>query len=340
MDADIASLICSQFLSLGVPAVDFNWHGGEPTLCGVDVLRTAIQTQERLNCNGRIRISNKLQTNGVNVSDDWLQLLKQYPIDVGVSLDGPAEIHDLHRTMCDGRATFANTIHTIERLQTARVPFGVLMVVTEDLARNPDAAYEFISSRNLAVDLLPCYCCDARGHSVPPTVSPRTLASFLTRFFDRWVQDRCQPLTCRLLEDFVAGGLGLKPQCCSFRNRCEQFYSVDTEGRIYPCDLFLGEDGMMLGDLRKEPLSAILRSERADQVRRYMKSLVSHCQGCGWFDRCGGGCKSHREMASREFRGGYYFCATRIALFRHVDDFLRDHKLLRDEALLFLENVP
>lgn len=330
MSADLAADICKQFLDLPLTRVAFNWHGGEPTLADPDVVRAAIEVQQSHPRASEVEVSNKIQTNGMDLPRPWVELLRQYPIDVGLSIDGPAALHDVHRRGLDAKPTFDRVMNSVDVLRSEGIRFGVLMVVTEALAADPDLVYEFVSAKKLDFDLLPCFrrtATDARPD--PTTITPRSFARFLIRFFERWIQDPAPP-NCRMMVDLLAGAVGLPPQSCMFRDACSSFLSIDTQGRLFGCDLFLGEDRAFLGMLSADnSLTDILGSARASTVLSRSKELPAGCRTCKWLHRCSGGCKGQRTtLPERSPR--YHFCESRKAVFAHVDRFVAAHPELID----------
>jgi uncharacterized protein len=340
MSPETASLVCEQFQSLPVNRVDFNWHGGEPLLCDPAVLRGALRTQQRIAAGGGPSATNKVQTNGRHLSEEWLALLCEHPIDIGVSLDGPARYHDRHRRDVQSSAPSHDAVMaTTARLRSGGLPFGTLLVITEDMAGAAKEVFDFVITKGLAVDLLPCFCQDANGNVVSPSIRPNSLERFVTGFFDDWI--RCPaPPVCRMLEDMLGGLLGVQPSTCAFRRNCHEFYSVDTEGRLYPCDLFLGQPGMCLGDLRSEPLAHILHSYRAAAIRERIAALPASCTQCKWLDHCGGGCAAHRIGRTTDTPGQYYYCGARKSIFHHLEEFIASRPDLSLTAQTALRGRP
>ncbi|MFZ4801773.1 MAG: radical SAM protein [Chlorobium sp.] len=333
MSSETASLVCEQFLSLPVDRVDFNWHGGEPLLSEPAVLRNALQTQQRLYMGGSAPAINKIQTNGTHFSDEWLTLLCEYPIDIGISLDGPARFHNRHRSVTDERPTSCHdeVIANMAKLRKIGLPFGTLLVITEDMAFAAKEVFDFVNDEQLSVDLLPCFCHGTLGNVVPPSIHPHSLSRFMQEYFDEWIRHP-DPPTCRILEDMLGGVLGIKPRTCAFRNHCHEFYSVDTDGRLYPCDLFLGQQDMCLGDLHSESLLSILSSPHTATIRSSIATLPDDCNECDWLVACGGGCSAHRIGQTLDSVGRYYFCGARKSIFKHIEAFMLSNASLFSTA--------
>lgn len=85
------------------PEVNFLWQGGEPLLLGISFYQKALLFQQRFS--GRKRITNAIQTNGTLLTEAWCQFLKRNHFLVGISLDGPADIHNAYRCMAQRQAS-------------------------------------------------------------------------------------------------------------------------------------------------------------------------------------------------------------------------------------------
>ncbi|MCX6178597.1 MAG: radical SAM protein [Chlorobiales bacterium] len=341
MASETASLVCEQFLSLPVKQVDFNWHGGEPLLSDPTVLRNALQTQHRLLMGGSAPATNKVQTNGTRFSDEWLSLLCEYPIDIGISLDGPARFHNRHRSVTDERPSSCHddVMANMAKLRQIGLPFGTLLVITEDMAAAAKEIFDFVTDEQLSVDLLPCFCQGPLGEVVPPSIHPYSLARFVKEYFDQWIRHP-DPPTCRILEDMLGGIIGIKPSTCAYRHHCHAFYSVDTDGRLYPCDLFLGQPDMCLGDLHSESLLSILRSPRTAAILSSITTLPDDCNKCNWLAACGGGCSAHRIGRTLDSAGRYYFCGARKSIFQHLEKFIVSNECLFSPAKTAIRRRP
>ena len=331
MSQAMAVVVCEQFLSLPVQRIDFNWHGGEPTLCDPSILRAALEQQQRILANRDVKVSNKLQTNGLSLSDEWVALIKEYPIDVGISLDGPGFLHDAHRKQVDGSSSFPQVLETMRRLKAEGIHFGILMVITQDAAEYAEEVFDFVVGEGLDVDLLPCFCRDpVTARLTSPTIKPSSLTRFLKTFFDRWISHPSPPL-CRMLEDIVGSLIGITPCTCSFRNKCDSFFSVDEKGGVYACDLFFGDPRFRYGNLEETGLLDILSSNRACSIYQSVNSPASKCVTCNIRDICGGGCTGQR-VSSGPNDALYYYCSTRKAFIKYVRDFLKSNPSLFDAA--------
>lgn len=127
-----------------VPVVSFCWHGGEPLLAGLDFFRRAMALQEKYK--GDKQIENSLQTNGTLITAEWAQFFAEHRFLVGVSIDGPAEVHDANRRNRGGKPTFDSVMRGIELLAINGAEFNTLSAVSAASERKGQEIYRFLKS--------------------------------------------------------------------------------------------------------------------------------------------------------------------------------------------------
>ena len=200
MDPEMLETFISGFIaSQNTPDVLFNWHGGEPLLCGLDFFRKAVELQKRY---GRgHRIINTIQTNGTLLDAQWCDFFRENGFLVGISLDGPRECHDRYRRMAGGGASFDAVMRGIEALRTAGVEFNILCTVNDYNACRPLEVYEFFKGLGTQfVQFTPVVerldpqgsllsGDQAGGVLTPWSMRPKDWGQFLTDIFFRWVKN-------------------------------------------------------------------------------------------------------------------------------------------------------
>ena len=140
-DKVLSAFIASYIASQPTPVVEFVWQGGEPTLLGIDFFRRVVELQKPF-AKGKT-ITNSLQTNGTLLTDEWCRFLKKHNFMVGISLDGPQEIHDRYRRDRKGRGTFEQVMRGLRLLQKHKVEYNVLACVARETAARPLEVYRF-----------------------------------------------------------------------------------------------------------------------------------------------------------------------------------------------------
>ncbi|MEO3034272.1 radical SAM protein, partial [Escherichia coli] len=144
MDDSTLKEFIKQYIAASGNQVYFTWQGGEPTLAGLDFFRKVIHYQQRYA--GQKRIVNALQTNGILLNNEWCAFLKEHEFLVGISIDGPQELHDRYRRSNSGNGTFAKVIAAIERLKSYQIEFNTLTVINNINVHYPLEVYHFLKS--------------------------------------------------------------------------------------------------------------------------------------------------------------------------------------------------
>jgi serine-type anaerobic sulfatase-maturating enzyme len=137
--------------------VVFSWQGGEPTLLGLDFFRKVVELEQKYKKPNQ-RIENDLQTNGTLLNEEWGSFLKKHGFLVGLSIDGPKELHDRYRVAKDGKPTFEKVFAAAQMLHRHGVPFNVLCVVNRMNAKQPLDVYRFLKNeiRPRQIQCIPC----------------------------------------------------------------------------------------------------------------------------------------------------------------------------------------
>jgi uncharacterized protein len=302
-------LLDAAMMDDGSSMTAFAWHGGEPTLVPIDFYRYAIRRQEELAQQSGRLVANLLQTNAVHLSGDWLDLIEESHMRLGVSLDGPRDLHDRQRPTVAGRGSFAEVRRTLDRLRARGIPFSTLMVLTEDLiSLGPEALWTFLVDEGLDdVDLIPARPPNTYNH---PTIEPQGVKFGNDKSADRWATYMAElfdlfwtsSTTIRInsLDSLVRKLLGASGRSCITSGSCMgQFFGIEPTGEVYVCGLYEDVAESRLGSV----LSDSFREMRAapaltDLVQRNEVRLSKQRQ-CGSFDLCAGGCPHDAFLAQR-----------------------------------------
>ena len=291
-----------------VRIVDFVWHGGEATLVPRSFYRQALWLQERFRRPGQTVI-NTVQTNGTRLTDDWLEFLRDHDFGVGVSLDGPPEIHDLRRVDMGGRPTAARVRRGLERLQASGITkSGALMVVDDEIRaagaqRVLDYLVEIGVGRVALLNVLP--------ENTPPGAPPRgdylpfpSFVDFLRELFHVWWPAYRERISIRELADLTGQLTGAAPQICVFAGACfGAFLTVEPTGEVSACDKYIDDDTYRFGDVLTTGLTGARLSAELARVRQENARAVERMQGCRWFGVCHGGCPHDRYTGERRLPG-------------------------------------
>jgi uncharacterized protein len=282
-------------------AVSFIWHGGETTVMPLSFYRKAMAIQARFRKPGQ-PISNQLQTNGTLLDDSWACFLRDNQFNVGVSIDGPAEIHDRYRLRVGGQPSFRLVMRGIDLLRAHGVKFGIIMVLDEGaLELGPQRMFDFVLELGVdSISMLP-----ARPTNAPdaPPGTPTTHyvdAAQATRFFrglyDRWLEHGDPRIKIRELDNIRERLQQRGAAACTMAGGClGQYFLVEPNGEIAHCDLFVGDGRYTYGNIMDSSLADMLGGEPLRRLQEDNERSVARMRAaCAEFALCNGGCPHDR----------------------------------------------
>lgn len=320
MSDEVLEAYIRQTIAAGPgPRIDFAWQGGEPALLGLDFFRKAVALQAELLPPGW-SATNAIQTNGTLLDDDWCRFLKEHGFLVGISLDGPAALHDAYRVDGGGRPTHDRVLSGLRLLQAHRVDFNILCVVHGRNVVAPLEVYRYFKEIGAAwIQFIPLVE-PAALRSVPAEAYGR----FLIAIIDEWIRHDVGRVFVQMFEECVRVWLGLPAHLCLFRETCGQALILEHDGAVYSCDHFV-TPAHRLGEIRQTPLVDIAAgpAQRAFGLAK-RDALPRQCLTCDVRFICHGGCPKDRILTSAGGEPGLnYLCAGYGAFFRHADPYLK-----------------
>lgn len=313
--------------------VGFAWQGGEPTLMGLDFFRRAVELQESLGA-GR-EISNALQTNGVLLDPEWFEFLAEKRFLVGLSIDGPAEIHDAYRVDKGGKPTFHRVMKAVEGLKQHGVDFNTLTVVHRQNAEQPLQVYRFLkeigSTFHQYIPLVERFSqlptaeglvrrVGREGDLVGErSVLPEQWGQFLCTIFDEWVTQDVGRTFVQLFEVALQSYAGVPQGLCLFRPTCGEAVALEHNGDLYSCDHYVFPE-YKLGDIMDTPIDTLVGSPAQRRFGEYkMTSLPAYCRRCDVRAACNGECPKNRFLETPDGEPGLnYLCRGYKKFFRHI----------------------
>ncbi len=305
------------------PTIQFSWHGGEPTILGLDYFRKIVALQRRHVPAGR-RIVNGIQTNGTLLDEDWCRFLATEGFVVGLSLDGPREMHDRHRVTREGRPTHEQALRGYRLVQKHRVPCEILCVVNAQNAGRPAQVYRFLKQIDArSMSFLPLVEPVASGGVSDRTVSPEAWGGFLCAVFDEWLSRDIGRVKVQIFEEAARPAFGQEHTLCVFRKTCGGVPVVERNGDFYSCDHFV-DAKHRLGNIRSTPLAELLHSpgQRAFGQAKW-DTLPRCCRACDVRAMCNGGCPKDRFLRTPDGETGLnYLCAGYKRFFTHCRPFV------------------
>lgn len=310
----------------------FAFQGGEPTLAGLDFYRKTVALQRKYEKPG-VRIQNAIQTNGYAIDEEWARFLAKHHFLVGLSLDGPAELHNLNRPDAAGRDTFNRVMRAVRLFRKYGVEFNILCVVTGRNARSVEKLYRFYRKQDFRwLQFIPCIePLEQRRGEARYHLPAAAYGEFLVRLFDLWFDDlrRGEYVSIRHLDNWMSILLGEPPEACNMVGHCAVQFVIEGDGGVYPCDFYV-LDEWRLGTVGEKSFAEMERSETA---RRFVESSLpvpEACTRCRWRPLCRNGCRRDREELPGGEGGLNCYCEAYSAFFaRRGDALCRAVELIR-----------
>lgn len=323
MNATVLEETVRQMMRDGGQEVVFSWQGGEPTLMGVEFFERAVGLQREYGQDGQV-VGNGLQTNGLLIDDRWCRFLRSARFLVGLSIDGPPDVHDHYRRAVGGQTTWQRVDEARKRLLDAGVAVNALTVLTDASVRCPGDVYESLKTSGLRhMQFIPCleHDPDRADRAAPFSVGPEALGAFLCDVFDRWLDDfrHGEPTTVvRWFESVFATYVDVPPPECTLLGECGTYVVVEHNGDVFSCDFFVESD-WKLGNVLQGELVQMLNSAAQVGFGRRKSQLPRACRQCRWLPHCGGGCPKER-WGHPAGDGRSYFCDAYQTFFSHAHD--------------------
>lgn len=329
MPDEVLDTMIRTYLATEQPQYAFGWQGGEPTLLGVDFFRTITSLQERHGRRGAV-VANGLQTNGTLVDDALAGHLARYRFLVGVSLDGPADIHDANRLTVDGAGSHARVLAGIEHLKRAGVEFNILTLVNRANVHRAGEVYRYLCEQGfLYHQYIECVEFDGAGRLMPYAVDGPAWGEFLCALFDAWYPADTRRVSIRLFDSILALLVDGVQNVCHMGADCCQYLLVEYNGDVYPCDFYAAPE-FRLGNVMRDSWEALLESPAYRAFGARKRAWNTRCEACEYQRLCGGDCQKNRPFEGRDpaalsplCEGWKRFYAHTLDRFRKLADEIR-----------------
>ncbi len=336
--------------------VTFNWQGGEPTLMGLAFFRRAVALGEEYRRSTQ-EVSHSLQTNGVMISGEWAQFLAENNFLVGLSIDGPKDIHDSFRVDKAGRGTFDQVLRGWQCLQGHGVETNILCTVHSANAGRPHDVYRFfrddlgakfvqfipiverVTREQLPIaeqgwqsgaDRTRLLHLQEMDAVTSRSVKPLDYGAFLSAIFDEWISVDVGKIFVQIFDVTLSALFG-QYTLCVHAPECGTALAVMHNGDVYSCDHYV-EPEYLLGNVNQRPFQELLTSPaQLEFGRSKHTSLPMQCQHCPVRWACHGGCPKDRLVKTADGESGLnYLCEGYKQFFGHIQvPMLRMADLLR-----------
>ena len=318
MSDEILERMISGYMATDQPQYVFGWQGGEPTLMGVDFFRRVISLQQKHGRNGAV-VANGLQTNATLIDDELAGHLAKYNFLVGVSLDGPQAVHDRYRVMPGkGGGSHAGVLRGIECLRRNRVEFNALVLVSSANVGKARDIYRYLCDMGIFYhQYIPCVEFDHRSRPMSYTVGAREWGNFMCEIFDEWIRRDSRRVSIRLFDSILTLMVEGSYSICWMGDTCCQYFVVEYNGDIYPCDFFVALQGK-LGNITDISWQELQKSPRYLAFGRQKTRRNDQCSSCEYLEYCLGDCLKHRLCENNNPGNLSWLCQGWKQFYRHT----------------------
>lgn len=290
----------------------FAFQGGEPSLAGLDFFQSFTGYAASRAAPQKVRLHYAFQTNGYALDDSWAKWFAENHVLVGISLDGPKEIHDRYRVDMAGKGTYHRVTASIRLLEKHHVDYNILTVITAANARRAKQLHEFFKKNNFRYQQY-IECLDPIGE-IPGgqeySLTPERYAAFLKGLFDAWYLDMKagRYVYNRYFENLMMLLSGRGAESCNLRGVCGVQWVVEADGSVYPCD-FYALDEWQLGTVQENSFAEMDQRREELGFIQWPQQVPEECRTCRWYALCRNGCRRNREPVTQDTTGKNYFCS-------------------------------
>ena len=304
--------------------VVFAWQGGEPTLMGTDFFQRVLEL-ERAYARPTVRIHNSIQTNGTLLDDRWGRFLAKNHFLVGISIDGPQDLHDAYRSDKGGVGSHSRVLRGLQVLKAHGVEFNVLTTVHSANVTAPLRVYRYLRDEVGAAFLQFIPIVEPAGPAsvADPGLSDRSISGedygrFLTTIYDEWVARDVGRIYVQLFDVTLARYVGQPAGLCIFDETCGSALALEHNGDVYSCDHFVTPEHL-LGNLLEIPLVELAHGDKQRAFGEAKRDgLPQACLTCDVRWLCNGGCPKNRVTRTSAGETGLnVLCAGYLRFFRH-----------------------
>jgi len=320
MSDEVLRVLIRKMLALDLPVTQFAWQGGEPMLMGLEFFQRAVAYQMEFGRGGR-RVSNALQTNGLLIDEAWAEFLAKYKFLLGVSLDGPADVHNRHR----GEGSFQKVLAGTKVLERHGVEYNILATVNRTTQSQGRRIYQWFREQGFRyLQFIPIVETDEAGRPLPFAVTPEGYGEFMCEVFDAWrAEDGPGKVYVRCFESLLCHLAGQPAGNCILGDCCDHYLVIEHNGDVFPCDFFVRSD-LRIGSILESDFD-----ELADKpLRRAFAAAKAEfdpaCRTCQLVSVCRNGCLKDRDRATGTLHGRTYLCPSYKILYPHILPWLRE----------------
>lgn len=292
------------------------YHGGEPMLPGIKFYQKAQDIIAKYQKPGQV-VRQVMQTNGTLVTLDFAHFFKKYNFEIGISIDGPKDIHDLNRVDFRNKGSFNQTMKGLKILRYANLNPSVIATVTNETLPYAEETFDFLIKNGFrSIKYSPVYDVDHEKFSI----SNQQWFEYLLIVFKQWLKNNDSEISIVQLDELIAW---LDPDenffMCSSNHGCLHWVSIDPDGSIYPCSYFKAD--IPYGNILNTSLSEVAKTLNYKNFYNLFTTSPVKCQKCQFGKFCGNGCPAIRVRDSIiDPTGIYVYCEERLNLFQIIKE--------------------
>lgn len=329
MNDETLDELIGQLMKQSGNSFGITWQGGEPSLAGASFYRKVVSKMKSFEGRFSKTITNSLQTNGYHLTDDLISVLSEHKFLVGLSLDGPKEIHDANRRMAGGSGTYDHVFSNGRKLHQAGIETNILCCITKTSSDRAALLYHFFAMNHWSwLQFIPVYEPDSQGNPKNFSLGTDDWGKFMCAIFDLWFNDYIhgkQAPVIRFIENTFHSHLGITSPECTTKEACGDYLMVEHNGDVYSCDFFTDGEHL-LGNIHHDRLIDMLHSPAQLKFGNEKHQMAEECLHCYWQSFCYGGCPKYRDHAA--FRN--HFCESNKMFLEYSNarfQYLKNHWL-------------
>jgi len=294
MPDEVLERVVRSYLETSQPVYSFVWQGGEPLLMGSRFFERVTDLQMAYARRGS-DVSNAIQTNATLITDRLARFLRSYRFLTGVSVDGPAELHDVYRRDASGEGSHQRVMEGLSNLKRNQAEFNILTLVNDKNVSHPEKVYDYLVDELGAqfLQFIECVEWEGEGSVAPYCVTPDQWGAFLCAIFDRWYARDTRKISIRLFDTIIAKLVTGQDICCTAGNDCRQYFVVEYNGDVYPCDFHVLPD-LKLGNVMTHTWAEMAESHAFKAFGARKRSVHTACTTCPYLRFCSGDCPKNR----------------------------------------------
>jgi uncharacterized protein len=293
MSYETLEKMISSYMKLPLPEYSFGWQGGEPTIMGLDFFKKVVELQKQYAPKGA-RISNGLQTNATLIDKPMAKFFAEHNFLLGVSLDGSNDIHNKFRLTLDGKPTHSKVMQGINHLRNEKAEFNILCLINSENVKKPKELYKYYKEKEFNfLQFIPCVEYEKNGELTHFSITGKQWGEFLCQIFDIWYRKDTRKISIRHFDSVLNFMVMGRYTECTMDKDCRQYFVVEYDGGIYPCDFFV-EKELQLGNIETTSWEEVLKSPVYKEFGEKKSFYNSQCFNCEWLKLCHGDCQKMR----------------------------------------------